>query len=108
METFRDYFKDAKAAGLGVTLHIAEVCNVFPLKPSIHCDPFSKTEKNTAEDTMSLLACEPNRLGHATFLNKEARRIVCKGNICIEICLTSNLLWVSVDCLFGLLLTHVE
>ncbi|KAI0318012.1 Metallo-dependent hydrolase [Amylostereum chailletii] len=57
MGGFVTYFRQARDAGLGVTLHIAE------------------TEQNPATDTMHLLACEPHRLGHATFLNAEAKEI---------------------------------
>ncbi|KAI0033702.1 Metallo-dependent hydrolase [Vararia minispora EC-137] len=81
MKTFKQYFEDAKKAGLGVTLHIAE------------------TETNSIDDTVTLLSCGPNRLGHATFLNEEAQRIVCERNICVEICLTSNLLCKTVKSL---------
>ncbi|KZV77440.1 adenosine deaminase-like protein [Peniophora sp. CONT] len=74
MKTMQDHFKAAKDAGLGVTLHIAE------------------TPENSEEDTNQLLACDPQRLGHATFLNDVARRTVCERDICVEICLTSNVL----------------
>ncbi|KIJ23451.1 hypothetical protein M422DRAFT_195892, partial [Sphaerobolus stellatus SS14] len=47
---------------------------------------------NTEEDTLALLSFGPSRLGHATFLSPEAREIVMRDKIPIEICLTSNLL----------------
>lgn len=53
-----------------------------------------KTVKNTAEETMRLLSLRPDRLGHATFLDAEAKQFVRDHNIAIEICLTSNLLCV--------------
>ncbi|ETW87723.1 hypothetical protein HETIRDRAFT_122018 [Heterobasidion irregulare TC 32-1] len=81
MAVFSKHFKAARRAGLGVTLHIAE------------------TEKNPAPETLQLLSCEPKRLGHATFLNEEAKEIVLKNKICIEICLTSNLLCKTVGTL---------
>ncbi|KZV97417.1 Metallo-dependent hydrolase [Exidia glandulosa HHB12029] len=71
----------AKKAGLGVTVHVAE------------------TSANTAEDTMALLSFEPTRLGHATFLNDDARAFVEEHRIPIEICLTSNLLCKTVSTL---------
>jgi len=43
-------------------------------------------------ETKELLSCEPERLGHATFLDEEARKVVLERGTCIEICLTSNLL----------------
>lgn len=55
----------------------------------------SKTLANTAEETLALLSYHPNRLGHATFLNDEAFKIVLeRRDTCIEICLSSNLLYV--------------
>ncbi|EIN13161.1 Metallo-dependent hydrolase, partial [Punctularia strigosozonata HHB-11173 SS5] len=68
------HVKRAKDAGLSVTLHIAE------------------TTMNSADETLKLLACGPSRLGHATFLNEEAKEIVRREKMCIEICLSSNLL----------------
>ncbi|KAF5339442.1 hypothetical protein D9611_009797 [Ephemerocybe angulata] len=71
---FDTFFAEARKAGLGITLHIAE------------------TLENTPEETLQLLSYRPDRLGHATFLNQEAMQIVMKDNAPIEICLTSNLL----------------
>lgn len=48
--------------------------------------------ENTPEDTFKLLSFKPDRLGHATFLNNEAKAIVIKEKIPVEICLTSNLM----------------
>jgi len=81
MAAFQEHFARAREAELGVTLHIAE------------------TKENTPEDTAQLLACRPQRLGHATFLDESARKIVCDRNICVEICLTSNLLCKTVNAL---------
>lgn len=44
---------------------------------------------------MRLLSLRPDRLGHATFLDAEAKQFVRDHNIAIEICLTSNLLCVN-------------
>ncbi|KIY52855.1 Metallo-dependent hydrolase [Fistulina hepatica ATCC 64428] len=79
VDLFEPFFKRATVAGLGVTLHIAE------------------TEENTAEETLRLLSLRPDRLGHATFLNDDARRIVMDSNVCVEICLSSNLLTKTVS-----------
>ncbi|KAG6907229.1 hypothetical protein DXG01_009847 [Tephrocybe rancida] len=79
VEVFGKYILEAREAGLGVTVHIAE------------------TEKNTPEETMKSLSLVPDRLGHATFLNEEVKRAVTANNACIEICLTSNLLLVSLS-----------
>jgi len=81
MTLFAQYFSQAKNAGLGVTLHIAE------------------TVSNSPSETLHLLSFTPNRLGHATFLDDEAKAIVLRDKICIEICLTSNLLCKTVSTL---------
>lgn len=46
------------------------------------------------KETKELLSCEPERLGHATYLDDEAKEVVLARRTCIEICLTSNLLCV--------------
>ncbi|KAI0666206.1 Metallo-dependent hydrolase [Trametes maxima] len=81
MDEFEEYFRAAKAAGLGVTLHIAEVTQC----------PVS--------ETLRLLSYKPDRLGHATFLDEEAKKIVHTEEMCIEICLSSNLLCKTVPTL---------
>ncbi|KAI0307456.1 adenosine deaminase-like protein, partial [Multifurca ochricompacta] len=79
MTAFIELFRTAHAEGLGVTLHVAE------------------TSENSAVETMQLLSCEPQRLGHATFLDDEAKELVLTRRTCIEICLTSNLLCKTVQ-----------
>ncbi|KAF7364557.1 Metallo-dependent hydrolase [Mycena venus] len=74
MNILGEHFADAKKAGLGITLHIAE------------------TPANPADETIQLLSYAPDRLGHATFLNDEAKAIVRGNKTCIELCLSSNLL----------------
>jgi len=81
MSLLRSQFQTAREAGLGITLHIAE------------------TEENTSADTLQLLSFKPDRLGHATFLDDEAKQFVLDNGICIEICLTSNLLCKTVKSL---------
>ncbi|KAI8983321.1 Metallo-dependent hydrolase [Trametes punicea] len=81
MDEFAEHFRAAKAAGLGITLHIAEV----PDCP--------------AQETLQLLSFEPDRLGHATFLDEAAKKIVHTREMCIEICLSSNLLCKTVPTL---------
>ncbi|KAF8955708.1 hypothetical protein BDZ97DRAFT_1907526 [Flammula alnicola] len=83
MQTFAPYFAEARRVGLGVTMHIAEVGN-----PSEY-----------PEETLQLLSYGPNRLGHATFLNDDAIAIVLEKKMCIEICLSSNLLCKTVSTL---------
>ncbi|KAI0960970.1 hypothetical protein AcV7_000199 [Taiwanofungus camphoratus] len=74
MEEFAKHFRAAKEAGLGVTLHVAEI------------------EQSPPTEILQLLSYGPDRLGHATFLNNVAKEIVRKNKTCIEICLSSNLL----------------
>ncbi|KAJ7465276.1 hypothetical protein FB451DRAFT_1263158 [Mycena latifolia] len=74
MNQLAKYFADAKHDGLGVTLHIAE------------------TPENPSSDTLQLLNFQPDRLGHATFLDDKAKTLVLRNKPCIEICLSSNLL----------------
>ncbi|KZS92521.1 adenosine deaminase-like protein [Sistotremastrum niveocremeum HHB9708] len=68
------FLQAAQAKGLAITVHIAE------------------TAANPEHETNGLLDLPPSRLGHATFLNDEARARVLKEKIPIEICLSSNLL----------------
>ncbi|KAI3611389.1 adenosine deaminase-like protein [Moniliophthora roreri] len=81
MTSLSPYITQAKQAGLGVTLHIAE------------------TKENPPDEALDLLAYKPNRLGHATFLNEKALEVVLKEKMCVEICLSSNLLCKTVDSL---------
>jgi len=53
-----------------------------------------QTRENSTAETKTLLSCEPERLGHATFLDEELKEVVLARRTCIEICLTSNLLCV--------------
>jgi adenosine deaminase len=47
---------------------------------------------NPQEETDALLALQPSRLGHATFLDKASQKIVLSRGTPIELCLSSNLL----------------
>ncbi|KAL0949028.1 hypothetical protein HGRIS_009123 [Hohenbuehelia grisea] len=81
MDILARHVKRAKEAGLGVTLHIAE------------------TVENTDSETLKLLSYGPDRLGHATFLNDEAKAFVLEKKTCVELCLSSNLLCKTVPTL---------
>ncbi|KAG1873194.1 Metallo-dependent hydrolase [Suillus subluteus] len=89
MRSFTRHLLRAKDAGLGLTVHIAE------------------STQNTTEDSLALLSCRPDRLGHATFLSDELKdieemikqaespnnaRVNGQYKPCMEICLSSNLL----------------
>ena len=106
MSVFAGLFRTARTEGLGVTLHIAEV-RTFLLRPGAEIPPrppskgmlkeifgTEQTRGNSTAETKELLSCEPERLGHATYLDDEAREVVMARRTCIEICLTSNLLCV--------------
>ncbi|KAI6108752.1 Metallo-dependent hydrolase [Pisolithus croceorrhizus] len=126
--TFEKHFKRGKDAGLGVTLHIAEVGVVY-LHDSTAClEVIVQAKTSTTAESLALLDWRPDRLGHATFLSdkhkalffadvyhldadKGARRAALKdiealskrnGAVykpCIEICLSSNLLSKTVQSL---------
>ncbi|KAH6903426.1 adenosine deaminase-like protein [Coprinopsis sp. MPI-PUGE-AT-0042] len=81
VSAFESFFSEAKKAGLGVTMHVAE------------------TVHNTREETLKLLSFRPDRLGHATFLDDDAVNIALHDSMCIEICLTSNILCKTVQSL---------
>jgi len=81
VQPFAEYFREAKKAGLGVTLHVAE------------------TTANSPSETLQLLSFAPDRLGHATFLDDEAKAIVLRDKICVELCLSSNLVCKTVSTL---------
>ena len=62
--------------------------------PIIGLNP--QKSENTEEDTQTLLSFGPSRLSHGTFLSPAARDIVLREKMPIEMCLTSNLLYVSI------------
>lgn len=74
---FADAIRRAHELRLGVSIHIAEV-------------------DDRHDEVLALLAMRPHRLGHAVFLNDEARALVLQQRIPLEICLTSNVLTDSV------------
>ncbi|KAG1814312.1 uncharacterized protein BJ212DRAFT_1482058 [Suillus subaureus] len=62
MQYFTQHLSRAKGAGLGLTVHIAELT------------------ENTTEDSLALLSCRPDRLGHATFLSDELKALFFADN----------------------------
>lgn len=98
MQAFKPIFMSAKHAGLGITLHIAEVCTHILRQINqvsrILTHISSQTIDNTNDETLEFLSWGPNRLGHATFLSIEACEVVARESMAIEICLSSNLLYV--------------
>ncbi|THH31566.1 hypothetical protein EUX98_g2612 [Antrodiella citrinella] len=99
MGAMKKHFRLAKEAGLGVTLHIAEA-RTITFTPCILCYTVSflpQTKENTLDDTLKLLSFAPDRLGHATFLKETEKDFVRNSKICVEICLSSNLLCKTVD-----------
>ena len=100
MTVFSKLFRTARTEGLGVTLHIAEVryqcqrCRAKWFNKEFYFSLGMEQKRGNSEETKELLSCEPERLGHATFLDEESKEVVLARRTCIEICLTSNLLCV--------------
>ncbi|KAJ5073563.1 adenosine deaminase-like protein [Anaeramoeba ignava] len=67
---FVPVLKKAKDLGLFITLHFAE--------------------KIDYEESIQMLKFNPQRLGHANYLNDEIRNLLFDSKIPVEICLTSN------------------
>lgn len=72
-ENLRPAFERAKQHGFLLTLH------------------FNEIQENVPESS-SLLSIQPDRLGHATFLDDYCRKAIYGQNIPVEICMTSNIL----------------
>ncbi|KAL2918443.1 hypothetical protein HK105_201844 [Polyrhizophydium stewartii] len=70
-------FSKARAAGLKVTLHMAEI-------------------ESQGQDTIDMLDFGPDRIGHGTFLSGESRDRVIRDAIPIEVCLSSNVIGMTV------------
>lgn len=58
---------------------------------------YTQIPDTPAEEIQTLLSYGPDRLGHATFLDKKSKELVRNSSSCIEICLSSNLLCKTVD-----------
>lgn len=67
---FAPILRVASDAGCRLALHVAELPR--------------------HDDTLSLLQCNPHRVGHCVFLNDEATQLVRERRTPIEFCLTSN------------------
>ena len=70
-QAFRHLFEAARAAGLGTTVHVAEV--------------------DAPDETAAVIAFGPDRVGHACVLNARNLRALHASAIPIEVCPTSNL-----------------
>ncbi|KAI9763904.1 MAG: hypothetical protein M1840_009016 [Geoglossum simile] len=70
---FHPAFTRAKAQGLGITLHFAEI-------------PASARE----EEMRLLLDFEPDRLGHVVCVPEEFRREILRREVAVELCLSCN------------------
>jgi adenosine deaminase len=71
--TFRAAFAKAKAAGLKVTLHFAEV-----------------PESSTTEELQTLLSYQPDRLGHVINVPANIQQTIADQSIGLELCLSCN------------------
>ncbi|KAF2087975.1 Metallo-dependent hydrolase [Saccharata proteae CBS 121410] len=70
---FSGAFARAKAAGLNITVHFAEA-----------------KASSTDEELWTLLAWQPDRLGHVIHVNDEIRGEIVKQNIGVELCISCN------------------
>lgn len=70
---FTPVFEGAKEAGLGLTLHFAEV-----------------EVSASAEELRTLLSWQPDRLGHVIWEDEESRREIERRGLCLELCLSCN------------------
>ncbi|KAI9158991.1 subtilisin-like serine protease [Paramyrothecium foliicola] len=71
--TFRDAFEKAKANGLKVTLHFAEV-----------------PESSTTEELRTLLSYQPDRLGHVVNVPDDIKEEIASRGLGLELCLSCN------------------
>jgi adenosine deaminase len=103
MQIFTKHILRAKQAGLGLTVHIAEVRDLYYICITYEDQRGVQTKQNTAEESKILLGWRPDRLGHATFLSDQLKNEFFADPLqrdtgtmykpCIEICLSSNLMW---------------
>lgn len=70
---FAQAFARAKAAGLKITLHFAEI-----------------ELSGTDSELSTLLSWKPDRLGHVIHVKEEYRKIIEEENISVELCLSCN------------------
>lgn len=75
VSTFREAFAKAKAAGLKLTLHFAEV-----------------PQSSTREELETLLSYEPDRLGHVVNVPDDIKETIAARRIGLELCLSCNVL----------------
>ncbi|KAK6350120.1 hypothetical protein TWF696_006367 [Orbilia brochopaga] len=70
---FREAFRKAREAGLGITLHFAEI------------------ERQPIKDELDvLLSFQPQRLGHAIHTDDRILREIRQRKLCVELCLSCN------------------
>jgi adenosine deaminase len=70
---FAQAFARAKAAGLKITLHFAEI-----------------ELSGTDSELSTLLSWKPDRLGHVIHVKEEYRKVIEEENIGVELCLSCN------------------
>ncbi|KAH0139688.1 Metallo-dependent hydrolase, partial [Aureobasidium melanogenum] len=70
----RPAFAEARAQGLGITLHFAEIAQEDP---------------NELEE---MLSWEPQRLGHVIHVPEELRKVITERKLGLELCLSCNVL----------------
>ena len=74
VDTFKEAFTKARAFGLGITLHFAEV-----------------PESSTEEELQMLLSFRPDRVGHVIHVNERVEETLAEKHIGLELCLSCNI-----------------
>lgn len=70
---FTPVFESARAAGLGITVHFAEL-----------------QASGSPEELEVLLSWRPGRLGHVIWEDEQTKREIARRGLCLELCLSCN------------------
>lgn len=84
IDVFTGVFETAKQRGLGVTVHFAEA-----------------EASGSQKETEVLLSWEPGRLGHVIWEGEGAKKVIEERGLCLELCLSCNVLAGMVEGGFG-------
>ena len=79
---FCSHFERARASGLRITLHCAE----------IPCDPQSANNPRAYQEAKAILDFAPHRIGHALLLPPDLQSLLMQRQIPVETCPTSNVM----------------
>lgn len=87
VSVFAAAFARAKAEGLGVSLHFAEVP---PLATTTTSSTSPSPAQPAAGELETLLSFEPDRLGHVIHVPENLQREIARRRIGLELCLSCN------------------